>query len=121
MATYEEIVNLAVRRSLFFPSSEIYASAPAGMYDFGPYGTAIKRKIIETWRKHLVQKEDFLEIDGALIMPEDIFKASGHLGNFNDPIVTLGVESGRFDIDDRKINLVEGYSHFLALVWIGWH
>ena len=86
MATYEEVVNLAVRRSLFYPASEIYANAPAGMYDFGPYGTAIKRKIIETWRKHLVQKEDFLEIDGALIMPEDVFKASGHLSNFNDPM-----------------------------------
>ena len=86
MATYEEVVNLAVRRSLFYPASEIYANAPAGMYDYGPYGSAIRRKIVETWRKHLVQKEDFLEIDGALIMPEDVFKASGHLTNFNDPV-----------------------------------
>jgi len=86
MATYEDIVNLALRRSLFYPASEIYANAPAGMYDYGPFGATIRRKIVEQWRKHLVQKEDFLEIDGALIMPEDVFKASGHLTNFNDPV-----------------------------------
>jgi len=84
--TYEEIINLALRRSLFYPASEIYANAPAGFYDYGPFGATIKRKIIEIWRKQLVQKEDFLELDGALIMPEDVFKASGHLANFNDPV-----------------------------------
>ncbi|MBI4145906.1 glycine--tRNA ligase [Candidatus Woesearchaeota archaeon] len=86
MAAYEDIVNLALRRSLFYPASEIYANAPAGMYDYGPFGAAIRRKIADQWRKHLVQKENFLEIDGALIMPEDVFKASGHLTNFNDPV-----------------------------------
>lgn len=86
MTTYEDIVNLAQRRSLFYPSSEIYQNAPAGLYNFGHYGAAIKRKIVELWRKELVQKENFLEIDGAQIMPEDVFKASGHLTNFNDPV-----------------------------------
>ena len=86
MSRYDDVVNLAVRRSLFYPASEIYSTAPAGMYDYGPFGTTIKRKIVDLWRKQLVQKENFLEIDGALIMPEDVFKASGHLGNFNDPM-----------------------------------
>ncbi len=86
MATYEDVVNLALRRSLFYPANEIYANAPAGFYDFGPYGATIRRKIVELWRKHLVQKEEFLELDGAITMPEDVFKASGHLTNFNDPI-----------------------------------
>ncbi|MEM3154051.1 MAG: glycine--tRNA ligase [Candidatus Woesearchaeota archaeon] len=86
MVTYEDIVNLALRRSLFYPASEIYANAPAGLYDFGPYGATIRRKIVEIWRKHLVQKEEFLELDGSVIMPEDVFKSSGHLANFNDPI-----------------------------------
>ncbi len=86
MGTYEEVVNLALRRSLFYPSSEIYANAPAGFYDYGPYGATIRRKIVELWRKQLVQREEFLEIDGAVIMPEDVFKSSGHLANFNDPV-----------------------------------
>jgi len=86
MGKYEEVINLALRRSLFYPASEIYANAPAGFYDFGPFGATIRRKIVELWRKELVQKEDMLELDGAVIMPEDVFKASGHLTNFNDPV-----------------------------------
>ncbi|MEM4264075.1 MAG: aminoacyl--tRNA ligase-related protein [Candidatus Woesearchaeota archaeon] len=86
MAKYDDIVNLALRRSIFYPASEIYANSPAGMFDYGPYGAAVKRKIVELWRKELVQKEDFIEIDGAQIMPADVFKASGHLKSFADPI-----------------------------------
>lgn len=86
MTTYEDVVNLALRRSLFYPASEIYASAPAGIYSFGPYGATIKRKIIDLWRKELVHKENFLELEGALLLPEDVLKASGHLTNFNDPM-----------------------------------
>ena len=63
MTKYEDVINLAVRRSIFYPASEIYANAPAGMFDYGPYGTSIKRKVVELWRKELVQKEDFMEID----------------------------------------------------------
>jgi len=85
MTAYEDIVNLAQRRSLFYPASEIYQNAPAGMLNFGPYGAAIRRKMIDVWRKELVRKENFLEIEGAQLMPEDVFKASGHLTNFNDP------------------------------------
>lgn len=85
MSRYDDIVNLALRRSLFYPASEIYANAPAGFYDFGPFGATIRRKVVELWRKQLVQKEAFLEIEGDVIMPEDVFKASGHLTNFNDP------------------------------------
>ncbi len=86
MTKYEDVVNLAVRRSIFYPASEIYANAPAGMFDYGPYGASIKRKVVELWRKELVQKEDFMEIDGAQIMPADVFKASGHLKSFADPV-----------------------------------
>ena len=85
-ATYDDIINLAQRRSLFYPASEIYENAPAGFYDYGPYGATIKRKIVELWRKELVQKEEFIEIDGAITMPQDVFAASGHLTNFNDPV-----------------------------------
>ena len=86
MTKYDDVVNLALRRSLFYPSSEIYPDYPAGFFDFGPFGASIKRKIVDLWRKQLVQKEDFLEIDGALAMPSSVFKASGHLESFNDPI-----------------------------------
>lgn len=86
MVRYEDIVNWALRRGIFFPSSEIYANAPAGFYDFGPYGAAIRRKIIDAWRKEIVHKTSMMEIYGSQIMPADVFKASGHLASFNDPI-----------------------------------
>ncbi len=83
----EEIANLALRRSLFFPSAGIYAGSPSGFFDFGPDGETIRRKIINLWRKQLVEKEGMVEIFGSQILPEKVFNASGHLQNFNDPIV----------------------------------
>ncbi len=83
----EEIANLALRRSLFFPSAGIYAGSPSGFFDFGPDGETIRRKIINLWRKQLVEKESMFEIFGSQILPEPVFRASGHIQNFNDPIV----------------------------------
>jgi len=53
----EEIVNLALRRSLFYPAAEIYANSPGGFWDFGPDGHTIRRKVVELWRKEFVEKE----------------------------------------------------------------
>lgn len=111
---YEDVVNLALRRGLFFPSSEIYASAPAGFYDFGPYGASIRRKIIEQWRKTFVQQEQFFEVDGAITMPADVFKASGHLDSFNDPMAqcTKCKTIVRADkiLEERGLDVNEGTS-----------
>ncbi|MCX6798560.1 MAG: glycine--tRNA ligase [Candidatus Diapherotrites archaeon] len=83
----EDLVNLALRRSLFYSAAEIYAGSPSGFWEFGPVGEKIRRKIIDLWRKELVEREGFLEIFGAQILPEAVFKASGHLASFADPIV----------------------------------
>jgi len=84
---YQDIIELALRRSLFYPSAEIYPNAPAGFWNFGPYGASIRRKIIQLWRKELVEKEDMLEIYGSQILPEEVFQASGHLKSLIDPIL----------------------------------
>jgi len=99
MATYDDVINLALRRSLFYPASEIYQNSPAGFYDYGPYGAAIKRKIIDLWRKEFVQKNNFIEIDGAISMPESVFNASGHLKMFNDPVTKCKKCSSVFRAD----------------------
>ncbi|MBR9707258.1 MAG: glycine--tRNA ligase [Candidatus Diapherotrites archaeon] len=83
----EKLMKLVLQRSIYYPTAEIYSDAPGGFWDFGPYGNTIRRKVIDFWRKELVQKENFLEVDGAQLLPEIVFKASGHLDNFNDPIV----------------------------------
>ena len=80
MSKYEDIVNWALRRGIFFPSNEIYSNSPAGFYEFGPYGATIRRKIIDLWRKEIVNKTNMLEIYGAQIMPSNVFKAWGAAG-----------------------------------------
>ncbi|MBI4053389.1 MAG: glycine--tRNA ligase [Candidatus Diapherotrites archaeon] len=104
----EELVNLALRRSLFYPAAEIYSSAPSGFWEFGPTGAAIRRKIVDLWRKRLVQKEGFLEIDGSQILPEDVFKASGHLESFNDPIVQCKKCNSLFRADRLIAEAING-------------
>lgn len=104
--TYEDVMNLAVRRGLFFPTAEIYPNVPAGFFEFGPEGTKIRNKIIQFWRNELVEKEQALEIFGSIILPEIVWKASGHLDNFNDPIV-LGSDGTPYRADkliEEKIN-----------------
>ena len=83
----DDTINLALRRALFYPAAEIYSSSASGFFDFGPDGETIRRKIIDFWRNELVEREGFFEIYGAQILPEEVFKASGHLESFNDPIV----------------------------------
>ncbi len=104
----DEIANLASRRSLFFPAAEIYGSALAGFWDFGPDGQTIRRKIVDLWRKELVEKEGFAEIFGAQILPEDVFRASGHLENFNDPIVKCRKCNSQFRADKMLEEKVAG-------------
>jgi len=81
------ISDLALRRGFYFPSATIYSDAPAGFWDYGPLGVALKRRIIDLWRKTIVKRDEMLEIDGSLILPESVFEASGHLQNFVDPLV----------------------------------
>jgi glycyl-tRNA synthetase len=87
MSDYEEIMKLALERGFYFPSCEIYADAPAGFWEYGPNGVSIKNKFIDLWRRELVRHDGMVEIDGSQIMSKSVFVASGHIGNFTDPIV----------------------------------
>ncbi len=81
-----EITNLAARRGLFYPAAEMYSNSPAGFMDYGPEGSRIKQRLVEHWRRMLIENEGNLEISGSITLPESVFKASGHLENFNDPL-----------------------------------
>ena len=86
-AGYDEVMKLALERGFYFPSCEIYADAPAGFWEYGPTGVALKNKFIELWRRELVRRDGMMEIDGCQVMSKSVFVASGHIGNFTDPIV----------------------------------
>lgn len=87
VASYEEVMKLALERGFYFPSCEIYADAPAGFWEYGPTGVNLKNKFIELWRRELVRRDSMMEIDGCQVMSKSVFVASGHIGNFTDPIV----------------------------------
>ncbi|MCD6312401.1 MAG: glycine--tRNA ligase [Thaumarchaeota archaeon] len=87
---FEDVIRLALERGFFTASSEIYGDAPAGFWDYGPLGVAMKRKFIELWRRELVKRDGMIEIDGAQILSKSVFKASGHLESFVDPIARCG-------------------------------
>jgi len=85
--TYDSVMKLALERGFYFPSSEIYADAQAGFWEYGPSGVSLKNKFLELWRRELVRRDKMIEIDGSQIMSKSVFDASGHLASFADPIV----------------------------------
>ncbi|MEO3992814.1 MAG: glycine--tRNA ligase [Desulfurococcaceae archaeon TW002] len=86
---YEKIVDLAARRGFFWPSYEIYGGL-AGFYDLGPLGALLKENIKKLWLDYFVLKHQDMVvlIETPVIAPEVVFRASGHLESFTDPIVT---------------------------------
>lgn len=83
----EKIVSLCKRRGLIFPGSEIYGGL-AGTFDYGPLGVALKNNIKSAWWKRFVEnREDMYGVDAAILMNANAWKASGHVGGFNDPLV----------------------------------
>lgn len=84
---YDTVIKFALEEGFYFPACEIYPDAQAGFWDYGPRGVSLKNKYIELWRRELVRRDGMVEIDGSQIMSKSVFIASGHIENFNDPIV----------------------------------
>ncbi len=78
-------MNIAKKRGFLWPSFEIY-SGVAGFFDYGPLGAILKNKIMNKWRDFYLVGEGYYEIESPTIMPEEVFKASGHVDHFNDPM-----------------------------------
>lgn len=86
--TMEKIVSLSKRRGFIYQGSEIYGGL-AGTWDYGPLGVALKKNIENLWWKRFVlDREDMYGVDAAILMNQEVWKASGHVGGFNDPLVT---------------------------------
>ena len=82
-----KIVSLCKRRGFVFQSSEIYGGLKS-CYDYGPLGVELKKNIAEDWWKTTVyERQNVYGMDASVLMHTDVWKASGHLDNFNDPLV----------------------------------
>ena len=95
----EKIVSLCKRRGFVFPGSEIYGGL-ANSWDYGPVGVELKNNIKQLWWDRFVhRRDDMVGIDAALIMNPKVWKASGHLSTFSDPLVECGNCHARFRLD----------------------
>lgn len=82
-----KIISLCKRRGFIFQSSEIYGGLKSA-YDYGPLGVELKRNIAaEWWRAMVHEREDVVGIDASIVMHPSVWKASGHLATFSDPLV----------------------------------
>ncbi|MGC9454181.1 MAG: glycine--tRNA ligase [Phycisphaerae bacterium] len=83
----EKLVALCKRRGFIFQSSEIYGGIN-GFWDYGPLGVELKRNIKAVWWHDMVRRRnDMVGLDSAIIMNPKVWEASGHVVNFNDPLV----------------------------------
>jgi glycyl-tRNA synthetase len=85
--TMDQVVSLAKRRGFIFPGSEIYGGL-ANTWDYGPLGVLLKNNVKRAWWKKFIQESRYnVGLDSALLMNRQVWVASGHVGNFNDPMI----------------------------------
>ena len=95
----DQIVSLCKRRGFVFPGSEIYGGL-ANSWDYGPVGAILKENIRHWWMERFVtSRRDMVFIDSAIMMNPDVWRASGHVDNFNDAMVDCKECKGRFRAD----------------------
>jgi glycyl-tRNA synthetase len=99
----DKIVALCKRRGFIYQSAEIYGGLN-GVYDFGHLGTLIKINLRQSWLESLKNPwGQILNFEGALLGPEAVWKASGHVDHFSDPMVDCLNCKRRYRADDPDI------------------
>ena len=113
--TQEEIVNYAKQYGFIFQGSEIYGGL-ANTWDYGPLGRELKENLRRAWWKKFVQENPYnYGLDSAILMNPEVWVASGHVTNFNDPLVDCKACKSRFRAD----KLVEEHTKG-AITGDGW-
>src|SRR3989344_2724980 len=85
--TLDSIVSLCKRRGFIFPGSDIYGGL-ANTWDYGPLGVELKNNVKRHWWNSFVHKrKDMVGLDASILMNPKVWEASGHVSNFNDPLI----------------------------------
>ena len=99
----DTITSLCKRRGFIFQTSEIYGGIN-GFWDYGPLGVEVKRNIKSHWWKSMTQfREDIVGLDSSIIMHPKVWEASGHIGNFKDPMVDCRETKNRYRADQLLV------------------
>ncbi|QJB34774.1 glycine--tRNA ligase [Chitinophaga oryzae] len=102
---FQAIISHCKEYGFVFPSSEIYDGLSA-VYDYGQYGSELKKNIKDYWWKSMTQlHENIVGIDAAIFMHPTTWKASGHVDNFSDPMIDNKDSKKRYRVD----HLIEAY------------
>src|SRR5438128_3936683 len=103
---FQELISHCKEYGYIFQSSEIYDGL-AAVYDYGQNGAQLKKNIRDHWWKSMTQLHDnIVGIDAAIFMHPTTWKASGHIDNFNDPMIDNKDSKKRYRVD----HLIEAYS-----------
>ena len=102
-ALMEKIVSLCKRRGFVFQSSEIYGGLN-GCWDYGPLGVELKRNLKEFWWRRMTrERDDVVGLDGSILMNREVWKASGHVETFSDPMVDCRQCKSRLRADQLPV------------------
>jgi glycyl-tRNA synthetase len=103
---FQAIISHAKEYGFVFPSSEIYDGLQA-VYDYGQWGSELKKNIKDYWWESMTRmNENIVGIDAAIFMHPTTWKASGHVDNFNDPMIDNKDSKKRYRVD----HLIEGFA-----------
>ncbi|MBS1987320.1 glycine--tRNA ligase [Candidatus Dependentiae bacterium] len=115
--TLDALVSLCKRRGFVYQSAEIYGGLN-GVYDFGPLGALLKQNIKSAWMSALNSSgRDIVYLDGAILGAQPVWQASGHVTNFNDPMIDCLTCKKRYRADDDNIDTSKPCPHCGNTTW----
>ncbi len=95
----DDVTSLCKRRGFVFPAGEIYGGTRSA-WDYGPLGVELKENIKKQWWRSVVTaREDIVGLDSSVILPRQVWRASGHVGVFIDPLAECKSCHKRFRAD----------------------
>ena len=98
-AKMEDIISLCKRRGFIYQGSDVYGGL-SGTWDYGPLGVQLKRNIMNLWwRRFVDERDDMYGVDAAILMNQKVWKASGHVDTFVDPLCEDTVNHRRYRTD----------------------
>ncbi len=96
---FSTLVSLCKRRGFIFQSSEIYGGITS-CWDMGPLGVELKNNLKRVWWNAMTRQEDIVGLDASILMAPQVWKASGHIDGFSDPLVECKKCHSRFRTDN---------------------
>ena len=98
-AKMEDVISLCKRRGFIYQGSDVYGGL-SGTWDYGPLGVQLKRNIMNLWWRMFVdERDDIYGVDAAILMNPKVWKASGHVDTFVDPLCEDTVNHRRYRTD----------------------